>query len=79
MLHVCCLSPSWTDIGRPIIQHLDEWKVVSIKDFRLVDFLNYITNLLGFIGFYKFCAKSGFHRFVQKSHSFMQNYITIIT
>ncbi len=31
---------------------------------------NIITNLLGFIGLYKFHAKSGFHRFVQKSHGF---------
>ncbi len=31
---------------------------------------NYITNLLNFIGLYKFCAKSGFHRFKQHSHEF---------
>ncbi len=29
-----------------------------------------IINLLGFIGLYKFCEKSNFPRFVQKSHKF---------
>jgi hypothetical protein len=29
-----------------------------------------ITNLLGFIGLYKFCVKFGFHRFVPKSYEF---------
>jgi hypothetical protein len=30
----------------------------------------HITNLLSFIGFYKFHAKSSFHRFIQKLHKF---------
>jgi len=30
----------------------------------------YITNLQGFIGLYKFRAKSHFHKFVQKLHEF---------
>ncbi len=29
-----------------------------------------ITNLPGFIGLCKFCPKSGFHNFLQKSHEF---------
>jgi hypothetical protein len=29
-----------------------------------------ITNLLNFIGSYKFCVKFSFHKFVQKSHEF---------
>jgi len=29
-----------------------------------------IINLLGFIGLYKFCVKSNFPRFIQKSHKF---------
>jgi hypothetical protein len=37
-----------------------------------------ITNLLCFIGSYKFCVKSNFHSFVQKSHNIMLNYITIV-
>jgi hypothetical protein len=28
----------------------------------------YITNLLGFMSLYKFCVKSSFHRFIQKSY-----------
>ncbi len=32
--------------------------------------MNVITNLLDFIGSYKFYAKSGFRRFVQKLHEF---------
>jgi len=31
----------------------------------------HITNLLGFIGSYKFCVKSNFHRFIGKLHSFI--------
>jgi len=31
---------------------------------------NYITNLLSFIGLYKFCAKFGIHRFRQQLHEF---------
>jgi hypothetical protein len=30
----------------------------------------YITNLLGFIGSYNFCAKFSFDRFIQKPHEF---------
>jgi hypothetical protein len=32
--------------------------------------LMYITNLLGFIGLYKFCVKFKFYMFIQKSYEF---------
>ncbi len=36
--------------------------------FKIVE--HWITNLLGFIRFYKFYVKSSFHRFEPKSHEF---------
>jgi hypothetical protein len=38
--------------------------------YQFLDILFVITNLSGFISLYKFCMKSNFHMFVQKSYEY---------
>jgi hypothetical protein len=44
----------------------------SIDNIKLYFFVRMyiITNILGFIGLYKLCAKSNFHNFMQKLNEF---------
>ncbi len=37
----------------------------------------FITNLLSFIGLYKFCVKFDFHKFVQKSFKYVCHSFTL--
>ncbi len=53
-------------------------KLLSIVNLEVLPLKIIVTNIPSFIGSYKFHAKSNFHRFIQKLHSFMQNYIMII-
>jgi hypothetical protein len=41
----------------------------DVEQVRVI-MLMFITNLPSFIGSFKFCTKSNFHRFVQKLHKF---------
>jgi hypothetical protein len=45
------------------------WRCSFQIGWMIID-MNVITNLLDFIGSYKFYAKSGFRRFIQKLHEF---------
>jgi hypothetical protein len=52
-----------------ILGHFQVLKGIFINSYQRL-YYNDITNLLRFIGLYKFCVKFGFHGLVQKSHEF---------